>query len=73
MAIDWGGKAATSGATGLGQSERLTAAGRAQERRRLLAMADFYSKRGEPAEAARYRREARLFAPRSAVSIGRQS
>lgn len=73
MAIDWGGKAATSGATGTGQSERLTAAGRAQERKRLLAMARFYETRGEPAEAARYRLEARRFAPLPAVSFGRQS
>lgn len=73
MAIDWGGKAATSGATGTGQSERLTAAGRAQERKRLLAMVTYYEERGEPEEAARYRLEALRYAPFPAVSFGSQS
>lgn len=73
MAIDRAAKAATSGATGAGESERLTLAGRAAERQRLLAMARFYEARGDAGEAARYRLEARRFAPLPAVSFGGRS
>lgn len=59
MAIDWGGKAATSGASGEAEHRRQTAEGRAAERERLLAMATFYRDKGNEAEARSYEKQAR--------------
>lgn len=58
MAIDWGAKAATSGATGLAEAQRQTAQGRAAERERLRAMARYYRDRGDDREARSYERQA---------------
>lgn len=63
MAIDWGGRAATSGATGDAEMQRQTAAGRQKQREHLKAMAKWYRQRGDEAEARNYDRQARALAP----------
>lgn len=55
---DWGGLAATSGASGQTERQLQTAEGRAARRQALLNLADFYRRKGDEREARNYERQA---------------